>query len=120
MVQAIKTALKLVSGTAFDGFILSQLDPSPNATSDSELEAFAREQTTTVYHPAGTVRMGNCSETSVLTGQLLVRGTVGLRVVDASVFVSLFVTRRYVIEVDTDCISSPSFLPLIHRPSYME
>lgn len=87
MVQAIRDAQKLVSASAFEGFILSQVDPSPNATSDDELESFARQQTTTVYHPVGTVQMGREDGTSPLTPQLRVRGTVGLRVVDASIFV---------------------------------
>ena len=91
MVQAIRDSQQLVSASSFDGFIIEQTNPPANASSDAALEAFIREQTTTVFHPVGTARMGAVNQPSVLTPDLLVKGTVGLRVVDASVLVSSLV-----------------------------
>lgn len=87
MIQAIKDARKLVSAQAFEGYIISEVDPPSNVTSDSALEAFIRQQVTTEFHPVGTVRMGSEIGSSPLTPELLVKGTSGLRVVDASIFV---------------------------------
>ena len=58
--------------------------PDPAAKTDEQLLDQARSISNTIYHPAGTCRMGNDSE-SVLDPQLRVRGVAGLRVVDASV-----------------------------------
>lgn len=57
-------------------------------TDDARLTQFIRERADTVYHPAGTCRMGNDAQ-SVLDPQLRVRGVQRLRVVDASVMPSL-------------------------------
>jgi choline dehydrogenase-like flavoprotein len=55
---------------------------------ESELAQAIRERADTVYHPAGTCRMGGDAE-SVVDPQLRVRGVSGLRVVDASVMPTL-------------------------------
>ena len=118
MVQAIKDAQEIVSNTQFDGYIISQLDPSPNAT-DSELADFARQGTASVYHPAGTARMGSGNGSYVTTPELLVRGTVGLRVVDASVLVSIVIfSYAYLCHtlLTHKCLFSLSFLLLTWRP----
>ncbi len=51
----------------------------------AELEAHCRKTVKTVYHPAGTCRMGHDNDPmAVLTPDLKVRGVSGLRVIDAS------------------------------------
>lgn len=50
---------------------------------DDTLSEKIRNSADTVYHPVGTCRMGN-DDASVVDTQLRVRGTQGLRVVDAS------------------------------------
>ncbi|MGZ5215868.1 MAG: GMC family oxidoreductase [Caldimonas sp.] len=57
---------------------------SAGAQSDAEIEAFIRSHADTIYHPVGTCRMGN-GPLDVVDAQLRVRGTLGLRVVDASI-----------------------------------
>ncbi|MBL8358949.1 MAG: GMC family oxidoreductase N-terminal domain-containing protein [Rubrivivax sp.] len=53
----------------------------PGAT---ELEAFARNHGSTVFHPTSTCRMGS-DERAVVDARLRVQGVEGLRVIDASV-----------------------------------
>jgi choline dehydrogenase len=56
---------------------------------DEGLMNHAREQGGSVFHPAGTCRMGPDSTTSVVDASLKVHGLKGLRVADASIFPSL-------------------------------
>ena len=61
-----------------------ELRESAQATSDLQLENFIREHADTVYHPAGTCRMGK-GPLAVVDERLRVYGIAGLRVVDASI-----------------------------------
>ncbi|MFO0102107.1 MAG: GMC family oxidoreductase, partial [Betaproteobacteria bacterium] len=56
--------------------------------SDDEIRAAIRARADTIYHPAGTCRMGSDPQ-SVVDPELCVRGVAGLRVVDASVMPTL-------------------------------
>ncbi|MGA7986408.1 MAG: GMC oxidoreductase, partial [Burkholderiales bacterium] len=56
--------------------------------SDADIERAIRARTDTVYHPAGTCRMGSDAG-AVLDPELRVRGVDGLRVADCSVMPSL-------------------------------
>ena len=58
--------------------------PATASTTAAALEAFARAKGGTVFHPAGTCRMGGDAR-SVVDERLRVRGVDGLRVIDASV-----------------------------------
>lgn len=66
--------------------------PGNNATSDADLERFARSNGGTVFHPAGTCRMGG-DDRAVVDAKLRVRGVEGLRVIDASVMPRLVSTN---------------------------
>jgi choline dehydrogenase-like flavoprotein len=55
---------------------------------DDEIRAAIRRRADTIYHPAGTCRMGSDAD-AVVDPQLRVRGVDGLRVVDASVMPTL-------------------------------
>ncbi|WP_280151408.1 choline dehydrogenase [Piscinibacter sp. XHJ-5] len=57
---------------------------SAKARSDPEIEQFVRDHADTIYHPAGTCRMGP-DATDVVDAELRVKGIEGLRVVDASI-----------------------------------
>jgi choline dehydrogenase len=52
--------------------------------SDADLDTFIRRDASSAYHPCGTCRMGS-DKASVVDTSLRLRGTAGLRVVDASV-----------------------------------
>jgi choline dehydrogenase len=58
--------------------------PGNDVTTAAALEQFARDKGGTVFHPAGTCRMGGDAG-SVVDARLRVRGVERLRVVDASV-----------------------------------
>jgi choline dehydrogenase len=51
---------------------------------DSDLEAYVRARSQTLYHPVGTCRMGS-DPLAVVDSRLRVHGVDGLRVADASV-----------------------------------
>ena len=53
-------------------------------TSDDELIHFIREFSTTIYHPAGSCKMGR-DPLAVVDERLRVHGIRGLRVADASI-----------------------------------
>jgi choline dehydrogenase len=52
--------------------------------SDTELEDFIREFSSTIFHPVGTCKMGR-DDMAVVDERLRVRGLSGLRVIDASI-----------------------------------
>jgi len=63
-----------------------EIEPGAAAESDADLAAFVRRAADTIYHPAGTCRMGPVSDSAaVVDPELRVRGVQGLRVADASV-----------------------------------
>jgi choline dehydrogenase-like flavoprotein len=72
----------------FDGANLQRELYDGGVRTDDEIRAAIRARADTIYHPAGTCRMGNDAE-SVVDPQLRVRGVEGLRVVDASVMPTL-------------------------------
>ena len=54
--------------------------------SDSYLKCYVKYMGTTIYHPIGSNKMGNISDTTaVVDTSLKVKGTEGLRVIDASI-----------------------------------
>ena len=71
-------------------YVEREVLPGPEVQSDADLDAYARNNATTVYHPAGTCRMGTDAVAgAVVDPELRVKGVDRLRVVDASVMPSL-------------------------------
>lgn len=84
-VAGIKLARKIVAQPALAEFAGRELFPGEAAQSDEDIAAYVSKTHNTVYHPAGSCRMGAVDdEMSPLDPQLRVKGTTGLRVVDAS------------------------------------
>jgi choline dehydrogenase-like flavoprotein len=63
----------------------TEIVPGANVTRDADIDAFLKGSASTLYHPAGTCKMGKREEGGVVDGDLKVYGVQGLRVVDASV-----------------------------------
>jgi 4-pyridoxate dehydrogenase len=78
----------LAQQPALQPFIKTEIGPGPAATTDQAIDTHIRATAVTAHHPAGTCRMGR-DAMAVVDPELRVRGTEGLRVVDASVFPDL-------------------------------
>ncbi len=82
MRSAIRSAVRFVSARTWDGYITGQAASfaSVDLNSDAEVDAWARSQASTMYHPTGTARMGRCADKhSVADPDLRLKGTKGLR-----------------------------------------
>ncbi|WP_338875584.1 GMC family oxidoreductase N-terminal domain-containing protein [Spirosoma sp. SC4-14] len=77
--KAIDLCRKLAETDAFSSLNGGELAPGPG-----DPDGFIRSQSSTLWHPAGTCKIGN-DEMAVVDSQLKVRGVAGLRVADASV-----------------------------------
>jgi choline dehydrogenase len=88
LVRGLKLARKILRAPSLAKLVSQELAPSPEAeVSDTQLEDHIRRYAKTVYHPAGTCRIGAQNDPdAALTTDLQVRGITGLRVADASAF----------------------------------
>jgi choline dehydrogenase len=86
--DCVKMTRDIVSQTAFEGLRGAELVPGESVKTDDEIDAFVRQNLSTVFHPLGTCKMG-IDEEAVVDPDLKVRGVQGLRVVDASVMPDL-------------------------------
>ena len=83
-VDGIKVARRIAEAPALRDCIIDEYVPGKEYQTDSELLDAARRHSQTIYHPAGTCKMGN-DASAVVDHQLRVHGLEGLRVVDASI-----------------------------------
>jgi len=83
----MKTNLQTyLSANAWQGYILGSLNNITNATSDADLEAYARQHASPNGHVVGTVSMSpRNADYGVVDPDLLVKGVQHLRIVDASI-----------------------------------
>ncbi|MFM8320451.1 MAG: GMC oxidoreductase, partial [Chloroflexota bacterium] len=83
-VQAFKEVVRVIREMActpaFAEMNAAELAPGP----DADLEGYIRSQSSTLWHPAGTCKIGQ-DALAVVDPQLKVYGVEGLRVADASV-----------------------------------
>ncbi|WP_069814634.1 GMC family oxidoreductase [Streptomyces sp. TP-A0874] len=87
LVEGIRTAREVARTEPLAGWLKREVCPGPEITSDEELSEYARKVAHTVYHPAGTCRMGAADdELAVVDPELRIRGLAGIRIADASVF----------------------------------
>ncbi|MFE2521584.1 GMC family oxidoreductase [Streptomyces mirabilis] len=87
LVDGIRIARRIARTEPLAGWLKREVCPGPEVTDDEELSAYARQVAHTVYHPAGTCRMGATDDRlAVVDPELRVRGLDGLRIADASVF----------------------------------
>jgi 4-pyridoxate dehydrogenase len=85
MREGLKFAIRMVEETrAFAGLATRRVFPGPEVKTDAEHDAFIRANMTTIYHPAGTCRIGNDAE-AVVDPNFRVKSVENLLVVDASI-----------------------------------
>ena len=84
MAATFRLVRRLVGRPAIAPLIDHEMNPGPDAQDDEALVAWARATGQTIYHPAGTCRMGS-DEGAVVDPRLRVRGVEALRIADASV-----------------------------------
>jgi choline dehydrogenase-like flavoprotein len=85
LVGGVKFLLDVVGTKPFAGKVAEVLTPGPSLRSDSQLEEFCRNVTSTNWHPVGSCRMGRDNDPdAVLDTKLRVRGVTGVRVFDGS------------------------------------
>ncbi|MEU1898000.1 GMC oxidoreductase [Nocardiopsis dassonvillei] len=90
IVDGLRIAREVAATEPFRSWITREVAPGPGVQSDEELSEYGRRAAHTVYHPAGTCRMGAVDDDgAVVDPRLRVRGLRGLRVADASVFPTL-------------------------------
>ncbi|MCK8677585.1 GMC family oxidoreductase [Streptomyces lichenis] len=87
VVEGLKIAREVAATDPLRGWLRREVAPGPSVVSDADLSEYGRRAAHTVYHPAGTCRMGAADDpAAVVDPELRLRGTDGLRIVDASVF----------------------------------
>jgi len=86
LLAGIRLARRIAAQPALQPWIHRELAPGPARVTDDELVDYLGKTHNTVYHPAGTARMGAASDPqAVLDPRLRVKGVTGLRVADASI-----------------------------------
>ncbi|WP_233858437.1 GMC family oxidoreductase [Paraburkholderia sp. HD33-4] len=81
---SVRTIREVASQPAIARYVQEERLPGATAQTDEAIMAYVRQYACCDYHPVGTCKMGNDSQ-SVVDSQLRVRGLDGLRVVDASI-----------------------------------
>jgi choline dehydrogenase len=84
--QSLRLTRQIVAQPALARFKPEEYKPGPQYQTDEELARLAGDIATTIFHPAGTCKMGRREDPmAVVDSRLRVRGVSGLRVADASV-----------------------------------
>ena len=92
--EGVKLARAIAGQPALRPWVKRELAPGPDVRTDEEISEYARRTANTVYHPAGTCRMGAEDDPgAVVDPRLRVRGVGRLRVADASVFPTMIGTN---------------------------
>ena len=88
--SGLRIAREVAAQPCMKPFVSNEIAPGPSKTSDQDLNAHIAATAITLHHPLGTCRMGNEDDPqSVVTQELKVVGSDGLRIVDGSVMPDL-------------------------------
>jgi choline dehydrogenase len=84
--NCVKVSRDIISQPAMTKFRGPEIFPGDAIRSDAEIDGWVRQNASTVYHPAGSCRMGVKGDAmAVVDDELRVFGIEGLRIADASV-----------------------------------
>lgn len=87
LLAGMKLARRIARQPALQQWIKRELAPGTDVQNDQELSEYARRTANTVYHPAGTCKMGDIHDPfTVVDSYLCVKGIHHLRIADASIF----------------------------------
>jgi choline dehydrogenase-like flavoprotein len=90
MVEAVKKLKLFLSATPWKGYIETPFGETADISTDADIEAYARKWAISIRHPVATARISpRESKNGVVGPDLLVKNTRGLRIVDASILVSV-------------------------------
>jgi choline dehydrogenase len=84
LVEGVRLARAAAATRPYDALRADEIEPGASVASPSGLAAFVRRAADTIFHPAGTCRMGS-DPRAVVDPQLRLRGFEGLRIADASI-----------------------------------
>ena len=84
LLAGLKRAHELAHTKAFASYLGDEIEPQTWKKNDQEMVETIRQSAETIYHPAGTCKMGS-DAMAVVDSELRVRGIEGLRVIDASI-----------------------------------
>jgi choline dehydrogenase len=88
MLAGIRWNRRILAANSFADVLGEELTPGGEAQSDDAVTEYLRKSVSTVWHPAGTCKMGT-DDMAVVDPTLRVRGLDSLRVVDASIMPTL-------------------------------
>jgi choline dehydrogenase-like flavoprotein len=83
-IAAIAFARKLAASAPLSEYVAAEMLPGSDCVGDASLLAFAREHGATIFHPAGTCRMGS-DQDAVVDPRLHLRGIDSLWIADCSI-----------------------------------
>ncbi|ETW79570.1 aryl-alcohol oxidase 2 [Heterobasidion irregulare TC 32-1] len=87
MKEAVKMSREFLTAPSLVNFVQGPFGGLADIKTDEQLEEYIRKNTGTIHHAVGTARMSSRdSKEGVLNPDLSVKGSHGLRVIDASIF----------------------------------
>ncbi|RDL39529.1 Alcohol oxidase [Venustampulla echinocandica] len=90
IVAGLKAARQIANQAPFSKWLKREVAPGAKIKTDEELSEYGRKVAHTVYHPAGTTKMGAKSNAMAVVDEVLkVRGLSRVRIADAGVFPSM-------------------------------
>jgi len=91
LVDGFRAARKVAEMEPFRSYLKREIAPGPEVQSDETLGEYGRRVAHTVYHPAGTTKMGDIrnDRLAVVGPDLKLKGVKAVRIADAGVFPSM-------------------------------
>jgi choline dehydrogenase len=83
----VRLTREIIAQPAMDDYRGPEIQPGETVRSDSEIDAWVRQNTESAYHPSCTCKMGSDDDPlAVLDAECRVRGIAKLRIADSSIF----------------------------------